>query len=343
MMPDRTSTPTAADAYVERNLDVDNMFFNWCLAPDANLTRLRSIVGPPGAGKTTFLRHLHRQLLAAGAPVLWLDLAGDLEVEQYWKKNEAVWTRYLQAADAQRAAQSSRDFVATAAAQSQYGLSAIMLADNYDDADDDRRKWVEQEVFIPFLFPADVLDPQTRIVMARRDELGLMSPRLRWEDVTFPLEGLEAPRRQMEALMGLPPPDAGVVVPARVIAALAALTSAAREALLAALQDSLTPNPFVNLCLLEEQLHHPAAPLAPQDYRDCLARYVARARLDGKYVDILIRRARQFPTGQFAIREYDDKQELGELVRAGAISHVHDSPGFQLEAAVVQLAQGADR
>ena len=132
-------------------------------------------------------------------------------------------------------------------------------------------------------------------------------------------------------------------MPAHVVAALAALAPAAREALLDALQDSLTPNPFVNLCLLEEQLQHLAAPLAPQDYRDCLARYVARARLDDRYVDILIRRARQFPIGQFTLREYDDKQELGELVRAGAISHVHDSSRFQLEAAVVQLAQGADR
>ena len=291
--------PGDQDPYVKRNLDEGASFFDWCIAALVNPTRLRSVTGPSGCGKTTFLRRLRRDLEAAGRMVVWHD-----------------------AADPEPAGVDG---------------AAILLADGFDEVDDRRREWVEQVVFIPFLFPDGIFEPQTRIVVARRDELALTAARLRWEDMAFTLEGLEAPRRQIEALMALPPPGAGVAVPAHVVAALAALAPAAREALLDALQDSLTPNPFVNLCLLEEQLHHLAAPLAPQDYRDCLARYVARARLDGKYVDILIRRARQFPTGQFNLREYDDKQELGALVGAGAISHVHDSPRFQLEAAILRL------
>ncbi len=341
MKADQTGTPLAADPYLERNVAIDG-FAAWVKSKASSPTRMRSIVGPPGVGKTIFLRRLRQQLLAEDESMLWLDLPGDLEAERFWSENAAMWARYLQAEDAHRAAQSVQDFIITAAAQSQYGLSAVLLVDGYDEVDDNRREWVQQQVFIPFLFPDGIVDPQSRIVLARRDENALTAPRLRWEDEVRLLEGLkeEQPRQQIQALLGAPLAiGAAVAVPEHVVNAIALLDPAARGALVMALQDRLTPNPFVNLCLLERQLQHPTAPLVAADYRACLVSYVARAGLDEAFVTILISRARQFPARQFTLREYDDKLELGKLVRAGVISHVHDSPRFELEAAVLRLVE----
>jgi len=293
------------DSYVERNLAIA-AFYNWCVAPHPNPTRMRSVTGPPGCGKTTFMLRLLDQLQAEGRTVVWYDAPEEPPAG-------------LEGAD-------------------------ILLADGYDEVDDSRRELVQQHVLIPFLFPARVANPQSRIVLARRDEYALGAARLRWEDVPFPLEGLADPVAQLGALLQAGPAAGGatVVVPAAVIAAMAVLDDNARAALVAALRPMLTPNPFVNLHLLERHFQHPATPLGPDDHRHCLERYVERAGLSGDpvnedYVEVLIRRAQQFPDGQFYISQYDNKKELGVLVRAGVISHVPDSGRFQLEEAVLHL------
>jgi len=309
---------------------------------------MRSIVGPPGVGKTTFLRQLREALRQQDAAVLWLDLSIVHEglARRPWAENEAVWSRYLQAEDAKRAAASVEEFIAIAASASSHGMAPVLLADGYDELKLAESMRVEQEILIPFLFPNEVANPQSRVVLARRDEYALSAARLRWEDVTFPLEGLTDPAAQLWALLRADPAAVGatMVAPAAVIAAIAALDDDARAALVAALQAMLTPNPFVNLHLLERHFQHPAIPLGPDDCQHCLAKYVERAGLSRDYVEVLVRRAQQFPAGQFDLTQYDDKKELDVLVNAGVISYVYNSPRFQLETAVVHLVahlQGA--
>jgi len=346
MKAEPMNTAKPPDPYVERNLPVA-AFYNWCVAPHPNPTRMRSVTGPPGSGKTTWLRRLRQELQDAAVAVLWLDLSKGhegLAGGRPWAENKDVWSHYLQAKDAERAAESGLEFIAIAASASAHGLAPVLLADGYDELDPAEREWVEQSLLIPFLFPARVANPQSRIVLARRDEYALGAARLRWEDVVFPLEGLADPVAQLWALLQAGPAAGGatVVVPAAVIAAMAVLDDNARAALVAALRPVLTPNPFVNLQLLERHFQHPTTPLGPVDHRHCLERYVERAGLRGDpvnedYVEVVIRRARQFPDGQFYISQYDNKKELGVLVHAGVISHVSDSGRFQLEAAVLHL------
>lgn len=342
MKADPTSTPIPADPYVERNLST-KVLLDWAMASHPNPTRMRSIVGPPGVGKTTFLRQLREALRQQDAAVLWLDLSIVHEglARRPWAENEAVWSRYLQAEDAKRAAASVEEFIAIAASASSQGMAPVLLADGYDELEPAERQWVEQHILIPFLFPNEVANPQSRVVLARRDEYALSAARLRWEDMALTLEGLTDPAAQLWALLRADPAAVGatMVVPAAVIAAITALDDDddARAALVAALQAMLTPNPFVNLHLLERHFQHPAISLGPDDCQHCLAMYVERAGLSRDYVEVLVRRAQQYRAGQFDISQYDDKKELGVLVGAGVISHVPDSPRFQLEAAVVHL------
>ena len=328
--------PDPRDPYVERNLVVA-AFYEWCVAPHPNPTRMRSVTGPPGCGKTTLLGQLRDALRGQNVPVVWLTLgqgrSHDFLGPWHWVDNQARWTLLLADGDAGRAAASVEDFIAIAASASVNGLAPVLLADGYDELEPGEREWVEQHFLIPFLFPDRVINPQSRIVLARRDEYALREARLRWEDVTFSLEGLADPVAQLRALLRAAPAAVGatVVVPAAV------LDDDTRAALVAALQPMLTPNPFVNLVLLERYFQHPDTPLGPDDCHYCLERYVERAGLSRDYVEVLIQHVRQFPAGQFSIREYDDQRELGVLVRAGVVSHVPDSPRFQLEAAVPHL------
>ena len=347
MKADPTSTPIPADPYVERNLST-KVLLDWAMASHPNPTRMRSIVGPPGVGKTTFLRQLREALRQQDAAVLWLDLSIVHEglARRPWAENEAVWSRYLQAEDAKRAAASVEEFIAIAASASSHGMAPVLLADGYDELKLAESMRVEQEILIPFLFPNEVANPQSRVVLARRDEYALSAARLRWEDMALTLEGLTDPAAQLWALLRADPAAVGatMVAPAAVIAAIAALDDDARAALVAALQAMLTPNPFVNLHLLERHFQHPAIPLGPDDCQHCLAKYVERAGLSRDYVEVLVRRAQQFPAGQFDLTQYDDKKELDVLVNAGVISYVYNSPRFQLETAVVHLVahlQGA--
>ena len=330
------------DSYVERNIAVATLS-DWCIAPHPNPTRMRSVTGPPGCGKTTLLHKTGEELDARDVPMVWLTLADgrpdDFAGQWHWAGNQGVWMPLLAAGDVERAAAGVEEFIAIAASASSQGMAPVLLADGYDELEPAERQWVEQHILIPFLFPNEVANPQSRIVLARRDKYALSAARLRWEDVTFPLEGLTDPAAQLWALLRADPAAIGatMVAPAAVIAAIAALDDDARAALVAALQAMLTPNPFVNLHLLERHFQHPAISLGPDDCQHCLAMYVERAGLSRDYVEVLVRRAQQYRAGQFDISQYDDKKELGVLVGAGVISHVPDSPRFQLEAAVVHL------
>ena len=332
----------STDPYVERNIAVAALS-DWCIAPHPNPTRMRSVTGPPGCGKTTLLRQLGEELHIRNVPMVWLTLADGRPHgsagQWHWADNLAAWTPLLATGDVARAAASVTEFIAMAASILPQGMAPVLLADGYDELDLGARQWVEQHILIPFLFPDRVANPQGRVVLARRDEYALSAARLRWEDVALTLEGLADPAAQLWALLRADPAAVGVtmVVPAAVMAAIIALDDDARAALVAALQAMLTSNPFVNLHLLERHFQHPALPLGPDDCQHCLAMYVQRARLSQDYAEVLVRRARQFPAGQFDLTEYDDKKELGMLVNAGVISHVHDSPRFQLETAVVHL------
>ena len=297
---DSDPSPAPQTYYVERNLRIDE-FARWAKGgrggegdppggnPNGASMRLRSVIGPPGGGKSMFLRQLHATLEIHSSPLFVFPVLSLKEVND----SELLW-RWLEKATAKAnshglggplpsmVVEVSQIGTVTASLCQACGANfSLVLVDALEEAPSTWQQEIEQ-FLIPLL---NAYRNNTRVVLTRRDEYTLKEPILRWEEEVHLLKPLSSPAEQirrrletagmMDADQQREPWDQKL--DQKIVAA--GLTSAKRTALLAELNPSLTPSPYINLLLLNCKLDHPAEPLDGEDYHVCLRQYVERANL----------------------------------------------------------------
>lgn len=356
------SPPVELSWYVERQ-PTPKSFADWAeqRKPSQPSTRLRSIVGPPGSGKTTFLWALTRILRERRLVVVQLDLTSKtLQQPTVWligelKELERAGHIVLTIAPEQLA---NQDFhrVWLVLVRALRNQPAVLLVDGFDETDSANRGWIEYEVLVPFLFRSGERG-ESRAVIARRDEYALTEATLRWEDDVHPLQGLRdeqtikqiderlaaVARAVQDARKILEWPDA----PAAIIDLAVTFNETDRAALINRLKQCLTPNPFVNLLLLQRQLQRPDEPLNVTDHRACLENYLRRAGLKATSSDELIALInRQNDPSSFRLSDLSEKQghfEVRErvkgLIEAGMVSQIPGTARYRFDPAIIQLVK----
>lgn len=348
--------------YVERNLRIDE-FVRWAMgrrggedeppggnpnagnnSSDSASTRLRSVIGPPGSGKSAFLQQLNAALNAQPPlivfPVLFLKEIDSLKMLwEWWERAAAkVNTRRFPEVFHRTIDQDPVGVETSKLCQACGANPSIVLVDAFEEAQPSWQREIEQ-------FLAQILTARNaRIVLTRRDEYALEEARLRWEEEVLQLEPLSLPaeqiRRRLE-LAGAPAwsrEDWEVQLDQLIIDA--DLTNEAREAVVRELMDTLTPNPYINLLLLRYKLQN----LLPAEmYKQaCLVEYLARVKLEAEvFLPLLKRIAAINELGKFTGSDYGghgiEASELEQLMVAGIVNLISGTQSYQLEPAVVSL------
>ena len=383
-MADVTAPKPPPDFYVERSLSSPDFvewlkktgpeaqreqspstsyFVEWLKEPNPK-TRLRSIVGPPGSGKTTFLRRLAAQLRQKGWPVLELpeppsdeeatslpaaQSSGSEDQLSRWKSaqlRKLVDAGYLQP-NTEIPVEPSKQFEQAIDLLARW-TDPVLLVDGFDELSPDQRQRVEQQLLVLFLFPDNVPRPNTRVVLTRRDQYGLEDSALRWEEFVSKLKPLNHPeeqkrqiRRRLAHMLATDPAHR------RATAEVAKRSTHKIDqdeiaAVVDKLRPSLTSNPFINVALLERLLAEPDEPLTRDDYQSCLQTYVRHAGLQSEFAQILAERVRVLLQKPFSVAEYYQtgfQKELERLVETGIVGQVKDTPLLQFDPAVAKLVQ----
>lgn len=236
--------------------------------PGPSLKRACSIVAPPGGGKSTYLAWLRAAL--AGWPQ-------ELHVLPTLTLNQGSTTVALDAWLAPHVRGTHPTIWALCQANQSQCL--VFLVDGHGEAPGLRDE-VEQ------VLAWALAEPNTLVVIGRRDEYALEHPDVRFQEQVFRLREIDTPRAQIELRLER---AVAVANPANIadphrrwdaeldnLIVTAALDEAARRAVADQLEPLLTHGPLINLLWLKQKLLHMADP--PLAYKPaCLAEYIARA------------------------------------------------------------------
>jgi hypothetical protein len=356
---DAGSNP-APSPYIERNLTIAD-FIVWITGNESGnpgpSTKLRSIIGGPGAGKSTFVGQLINELDKRSdcIPFEKLDLANYHSVSL--RHTLRGWL--IGASDKARRKLSPPpvfmldevnfdEFVKELRQACGARVRVLVVVDSFDELTSTDQ--VEVESILQVLLSSNPSSETIKVIIARRDETRLIELLLRWEEEIFELHGLDVDaqvpaeqiRRRLQAGgAGLgPKPEPWESELDQVIAD-KALDEAGQKRLVERLSPSLTPNPYINLLLLRRALDKEESPdlLDADDYRACLNNYVARAGLSAEHASTLVALTTLFKEinltkendntvtddGTFVIEEYGgqgkEAETLSAFMNAGIITY----------------------
>lgn len=375
-MPPQEPDQQAADSghYVELEELRPGGFVTWAIS-DAPSTRLRSVTGPPGGGKSTFLKQIETRLLPNTTCFLLplLLLSGSEKVEltlQRWLNSISEVAR-IQGIPNLYASPGITDYrerwIAIVNKLSNAcgpGRVRVLLVDGFDELTKAQRELIEKNVVEPFLLPAHGDSGNNRSIIARRYEHALTKATLRWEDDVHPLKGLaldqqsEQIKRRLAVIQSRPEnearawlewpeatdPNVSAAEQASITAAVnfsVQLDDTQTRELVDLLKDFLTPNPLVNLLELRRQFLHPGTPLDASDCRDCLERYVERSRVPTINVVELIGLVRRLVNpASFVLPDANNplgNAQFEELKESGLMTQIPGTTRYCFEPAVIQL------
>jgi hypothetical protein len=176
--------------FVNRMVEMDKLF-RWLDQPVQ--LRVKSVIGPPGIGKSAILQRVRQQLTQRSPEriILWWNLVefrpNDL------KKLLDLWFAQLQKRGITLPPSTMVDSVEVLIGDlvdklcnEHYTLAPVLLVDGFDESSEKDRR--EAEVYLARF----LAEPCMRIVVVRRDEYGLTNPSLRWDEEVLSLGGLSA-------------------------------------------------------------------------------------------------------------------------------------------------------
>ena len=356
--------PLPPDVWLDRQPPLA-YFVAWA-KDNAPATRLRSLLGSPGIGKTKYLEKFEATLVQDSAssfllPHLdlhpfnetryrqWVSQVVEAAIEQGFPLTDPIHPGFRQA-------------WVDVVSKLPTAQKPVLPLDGFDELSNDSRQFVEQHVLTPFLF-APIDNCQNRAVLARRDEYALNEAVLRWEDEVVWLKPLALDNeqnqptdqigRRLVAVAGQTPDAARRILewpgaPDAAIAYAVGLNELEREALKTELTPALLINPFGNLLLLQLRLQRGSA-LISDDFHDCLKGYVSRARhgLPAASLDEWTAKLITFTQGlsdpaSFKFAEDTpaaNAELLREYQREGIIAQIPGTPRYRLDPVVVVLVR----
>ena len=355
--------------YIERNLKIPD-FVRWAGGDPPGddppgeggaSTRLRSVIGPPGCGKSMFLDQLKPALRAGGCHVLWLDI----KILGALPDGLLEWLRTT--VDSHKVTGFAYDSTALFSGNFEsflrrFGASPlVLLVDSFEDISPDSREVLETQVFAPFLFPPGEAADNRYAVIARRDEYGLQEALLRWEDYVHELKGIdfvvsngpmEQIRRRLKAVAEAAPAQAGEILeweegdgelPGEAVTHVRGLDDAGRDEFCNGLMEHLTTNPYVNLALLRRKLLYLDKLLDHAAIRDCLESYLRRASLDELVFTVVLTdmSVRWDVNGELTQSQVAPAGDSGihtdKLLLAGILATIPGTQRYRVDPAVVAL------
>lgn len=282
-----TELATPLPYYVPRDPPTAE-FVTWATG-SSKRRRLRSLIGPPGAGKTTYLLQLEadlRQQAPRRAIVLWLTVPKDggsqhslslwLEEQAQTLSRHYQFPRFIN--DRTVPFEAAWYVFVELVRRNSGAIPVVFLVDGLDEVSVRQRMVIELLLAI-FL---NRLGSDDCIVVTRRDADALNEAMLRWEEEVLPLAPLATPEKQIE--LRLQVAGQGAVSWRRepweveLDWWIATLDEDGREAILKTLRPVLTPNPYMNSWLLN-RVKKGTTTFGQNDFRDCLADYLTHAGL----------------------------------------------------------------
>lgn len=305
-----------------------------------------SVAGPPGIGKSVALRRLETALKQLPDrqpfvfPILDLQQVGnEIDLLNWFLPVAAGVPAFAPPAATAHVGALGDD--AERLCQVCGAYCQVLLVDGFEEAAPDWRQKIQE--FLLGVLQAD----NVRIVLMRRDDSQFQNGSLHQKQKAVALEPLLAPspeeqirRRLALAHIGPHWSPWDEALDRAILAA--GLDARQQAALVAALAPDLTPNPYVNLLLLQRKLARLTRPLTVADYRWCLKQYMTRAGVP-QHVDFVINMKNEpgyHADGHFTINSAASpvkKRIIEESLMPAGVVKYHFHASKQLEGGVAAL------
>lgn len=335
--------PYSEELYVGRE-DLMLQMLKW-IDEYAPSSRLRSVVGPVGSGKSWFIAHLYHKLKDKNPSIIvvWMNLSAkpvhpntlnaiELKLEPVLH-SLAGWQNWLALVPGQILSSPADLGAKLADFLKQKGNKCekiVVLVDGCDEVPQKERGWMEEHVLA-----VAFADEKVRLVMTRRDQDGLNHPILRWNDKVIELPGMTT-REHQEQIERRYQHDPAVrqKFPVRQKLSMSLLD------VKAVLDRFSGENPYINTGIFNK-FENRQGTLVSDDLKECVRDISRRAGLSDDSFNLLEKVLSHLPR-TWTVTDLSDKlgiliDDLGRLFEAGLIRHVSGKAQYETDSGLYAL------